>query len=71
MLYSWLIETWDVLKFKSDFSALTAVARLIETWDVLKYNQWGPARLARGRLIETWDVLKSWYYEVGCRENSD
>ena len=31
-----LIETWDVLKFKSTETVSAYLLRLIETWDVLK-----------------------------------
>ena len=32
-----LIETWDVLKSKKDFTEITRLECLIETWDVLKF----------------------------------
>ena len=34
-----LIETWDVLKFKSCGEQRWEISRLIETWDVLKWLQ--------------------------------
>ncbi len=36
MFVSRLIETWDVLKYKTDAQGLIKSLRLIETWDVLK-----------------------------------
>ncbi len=53
-----LIETWDVLKWKSSASTTTGKNRLIETWDVLKSWNITTAADQRIRLIETWDVLK-------------
>ena len=54
----WLIETWDVLKFKSIEEKRRKISRLIETWDVLKLLSFTLALLSSGGLIETWDVLK-------------
>ena len=35
-LWTWLIETWDVLKLKYNCNIYQTGSRLIETWDVLK-----------------------------------
>ena len=60
-----LIETWDVLKFKSLPSAYPWRQGLIETWDVLKFLIDGTEKLSEERLIETWDVLKFAKDEAG------
>ena len=57
--FTWLIETWDVLKYKQIADTTSRKWWLIETWDVLKLRSANCDIDARYRLIETWDVLKS------------
>ena len=54
----WLIETWDVLKWKISNIRFWNYTRLIETWDVLKCMLIVRSLIRAVRLIETWDVLK-------------
>ena len=56
---TWLIETWDVLKYGSERGICMLIQGLIETWDVLKWRICKNYVERWSRLIETWDVLKS------------
>ena len=44
----WLIETWDVLKWRNFNDALFISGWLIETWDVLKWGNYNDALFISG-----------------------